>query len=140
MIDVVVGSGFALVVAVAGGGRGRLVLVAGVVGQEEPVEIGLLVERDVVFAEQADAETGGEDAIEMGLDEVLVAYVASRVLEAVAEQREQVLVHLEHLEDELVEALLGANVAYLLVELVERAERAYDALLDFVMNHCLCLC
>lgn len=60
------------------------------------------------------------------------------VLESIAEQHQQVLVHLEHVENELIEAALGGNVAYLFVEFLERMKRDNASLVDLEHRRIAC--
>lgn len=54
----------------------------------------------------------------------------SGILESIAQQSQQILVHLEHIKHDLIETTLSGNVLDLAVELLEAVKRANAPLVD----------
>lgn len=60
----------------------------------------------------------------------VVYYLLAIVLETVAQQRQQVLIHLQHLEHQMIKTTLGIYVLDVLFEILKTMERVYASLVN----------
>jgi hypothetical protein len=80
----------------------------------------------MMFAQESEAETRRQYLVEVGFYERFVSNEFARILESVAEKREEFFVGLEHFHDEDVKFFFGVDVFDFFLEVVKVVE-SFDA-------------